>query len=79
MMTPRQWMDDLGLTFRPSLVMFNEGRELFRADGIKYHHHLSEGLAYVKSGYIDYPVLSDFKKAYRERMMENGRNVDFSE
>ena len=79
MMTARQWMDDLGLTFRPSLVMFNEGRELFRADGIKYHHHLSEGLAYVKSGYLDYPVIGDFKKAYRERMMENGKNVDFSE
>ena len=78
-MTTRQWMDELGLTFRPSLVMFNEGRELFRADGIKYHHHLSEGLAYVKSGYIDYPVLGEFKKAYRDRMMENGRNVDFSE
>ena len=79
LMTTRQWMDELGLTYRPSLVMFNEGRELFRADGIKYHHHLSEGLAYVKSGYRDYPVLRDFKKAYRARMMENGRNVDFSE
>lgn len=78
-MTARQWMDDLGLTFRPSMVMFNEGRELFRADGIKYHHHLSEGLAYVKSGYLDYPLIGDFKKVYREHMMENGRNVDFSE
>jgi thioredoxin-related protein len=55
MMTPRQWMDELDLTFRPSLVMFNQGRELYRADGIKYHHHLSEGLAYVKSGYLDLP------------------------
>ena len=79
MMTTRQWMDDLELTFRPSLVMFNEGRELYRADGIKYHHHLSEGLAYVKSGYIDYPIIGDFKKAYRNRMMESGKNVDFSE
>jgi thioredoxin-related protein len=79
LMTARQWMDELGLTYRPSMVMFNEGRELFRADGIKYHHHLSEGLAYVKSGYRDYPVPGDFKEAYRARMMENGRNVDFSE
>ena len=79
MMTARQWMDELDLTFRPSLVMFNQGRELYRADGIKYHHHLSEGLAYVKSGYLDFPSLGDFKKAYRARMMENGLNVDFSE
>jgi len=79
MMTPRQWMDELELTFRPSLVMFNQGRELYRADGIKYHHHLSEGLAYVKSGYLDYPSPGDFKQAYRARMMENGLNVDFSE
>jgi thioredoxin-related protein len=79
MMTARQWMDELDLTFRPALVMFNQGRELYRADGIKYHHHLSEGLAYVKSGYLDYPVPGDFKQAYRARMMENGLNVDFSE
>ena len=77
--TARHWMDELQLTFRPSMVMFNEGRELFRADGIKYHHHLSEGLAYVKAGYRDYPVLSDFKKAYREAMMQSGQDVDFSE
>ena len=79
MMTTRQWMDELDLSFRPSLIMFNQGRELYRADGIKYHHHLSEGLAYVKAGYLDYPVLKDFKKAYRAQMMENGMNVDFSE
>ena len=28
---------------------------------------------------LDYPVLADFKKAYRERMMANGKNIDFSE
>jgi hypothetical protein len=33
----------------------------------------------VKSGYRDYPVPGDFKEAYRARLMENGRNVDFSE
>jgi thioredoxin-related protein len=79
MMTAHQWMVELGLTFRPSLVMFNAGRELFRADGIKYHHHLSEGLVYVKSGYLEYPVPGDFKKAYRARLMDKGMNVDFSE
>lgn len=79
MLTARQWMDELGLTFRPSLVMFNAGRLLFRADGIKYHHHLSEGLAYVKSGYLTHPVLREFKRAYRESLMQSGKNIDFSE
>lgn len=79
MLTTGQWMNELGLTFRPSMVMFNAGRELFRADGIKYHHHLSEGLAYIKSGYLEYPVLGDFKKAYRAKLMDDGRNIDFSE
>lgn len=78
-MTPRQWMDELGLSFKPSLVMYNEGRELFRADGIKYHHHLSEGLSYVNYGFRKYPKIGDFKKAYRAALMDNGINVDFSE
>ena len=37
--TPNQWIQDLGLTYRPALVMFNEKKELYRADGILYHLH----------------------------------------
>ncbi|MFT5115860.1 MAG: thioredoxin-related protein [Parasphingorhabdus sp.] len=77
--TPKQWSRDLGLTFRPSLVLFNAGKEQFRADGIQYHHHLTEGLVFSKSGYLEYRTLRDFKTAYREDLLKSGKSVDFSE
>ena len=67
------------LTFRPAFVLFNSGDEKFRADGIKYHHHLTEGIVYTKSGYLQYETLKDFKNAYREALLKSGRNIDFAE
>ncbi|MFT5114930.1 MAG: thioredoxin-related protein [Parasphingorhabdus sp.] len=77
--TPKQWSKDLNLTFRPALVLFNSGKELFRAEGIQYHHHLSEGLEFSKSGYLEYGTLREFKTSYREDLIKSGGNVDFSE
>lgn len=79
MRTPAQWMAALGLTYRPSLVLFNDGREMFRADGRLYHHHLSEALHYVSDGYREYDTIDDFKTAYREALMARGIDIDFSE
>jgi thioredoxin-related protein len=77
--TPKQWVKNLGLTYRPSLVLFNSGKELFRADGIQYHHHLTEGLVYSMSGFWEYGTLREFKNAYRAALITSGKNVDFSE
>lgn len=77
--TTGQWARDLGLTFRPAVVLFNDGKEMFRADGLLYHHHLSEALRYVSEGYREYPTLDEFKTAYREALIRSGKDVDFSE
>jgi len=77
--TPGQWARDLGITFRPAIVMFNQGRELYRADGIHYHQHLSEALVYAKRGFLEFDSLDEFKAAYRDALIKSGRNVDFSE
>jgi thioredoxin-related protein len=77
--TPAQWVKDMGLTYRPAVVLFNQGRELFRADGQLYHHHLTEALRYVGKGYLQYDTLDEFKDVYREELLKVGDDVDFSE
>ncbi len=77
--TPAQWANDLGLSYRPALVLFNSGEEKYRADGIHYHHHLSEALIYTNTGHLEHASLRDFKTAYREGLLSSGKNVDFSE
>ena len=77
--TPANWMKELGLTYRPSLVIFNQGKEMFRADGQIYHHHLTEGLRYVSEGYMQYATLREFKDAYRAGRLKEGFDVNFAE
>jgi thioredoxin-related protein len=77
--TIKEWVKELNVTFRPGLVLFNGGEELFRADGLLYHHHLTEALRYVAEGHLKYPTLDEFKTAYRDELIRSGKGVDFSE
>ncbi len=77
--TPAQWVKDLGLTYRPAVVLFNQGREMFRADGQLYHHHLTEALRYVGKGNLQYDTLDEFKNVYREELLKEGRGINFAE
>jgi thioredoxin-related protein len=77
--TAARWLESMGMTYRPALVLFNEGKEMYRADGRLYHQHLTEALRFVGGGFRHYADLDEFKSAYREELMKNGIDVDFSE
>lgn len=77
--TAKEWYDKIGMNFHPSLILLNEGKEKFRTDGIIYHQHMIEGLAYVNAAYKEYKTIRDFKPIFREQLMKQGKNIDFSE
>jgi len=78
--TPAQWAKSLGLSYRPAIVLFNEGRELFRADGRLYHLHFEEALRYVGGGYYgQFDTIGQFRAAYRAERLERGVDIDYAE
>ncbi|MFZ5555259.1 MAG: thioredoxin family protein [Pseudomonadota bacterium] len=78
--TAGAWTKALGLTYRPSVVMYNEGKEVFRMDTRLYHFHFKEALRYVSGGwYKQYPVKSDYSAARREELLKQGVTIDYSE
>ncbi len=77
--TPAHWVKDLGLSYRPAIVLFNQGKEMMRADGQLYHQHLTESLRYVSEGYLQYDTPREFKDIYREAQLKAGNDVDFAE
>lgn len=78
--TPARWVKDLGLTYRPSLVLFDEGREFFRIDARLYHFHFKEALRYVSGGhYRRYASISAYNAARREELRKRGVDIDYSE
>ena len=78
--TPAQWVKALGLTYRPALVLYDEGREVFRFEGRLYHFHFKEALRYVSGGhYRRFGGISKYNAARREELLKRGINIDYSE
>jgi thioredoxin-related protein len=78
--TPARWAKDLGLTYRPSMVLFDEGREIFRIDARLYHFHFKEALRYASGGHHRrYAGISAYNAARREELRKRGVDIDYSE
>jgi thioredoxin-related protein len=79
-MTPAQWAKALDLSYRPAVVLFNEGREIFRVDGRLYHFHFKETLRYVSGGYYKrYEDISKYNAARRDELRKRGIDIDYAE
>ena len=78
--TAGQWAQSLKLSDRPALVLFDEGREVFRVEGILYHFHFKEALRYVSGGYYkQFESPSAYNAARRQELLKQGVNIDYSE
>jgi len=78
--TPRQWAEKLGLTYRPGIVLFNEGRERARMDGMLYHFHFKELLRYVSGEYYKkYDSFSKYNAARRPELLQQGISIDYAQ
>ncbi|MCG6873494.1 MAG: thioredoxin fold domain-containing protein [Betaproteobacteria bacterium] len=79
-LTSAQWADALSLTHRPAVVLFNEGREIYRMDSQLYHFHFKEALRYTSGGYYKrYQSVSRYNAARREELLKQGIDIDYSE
>lgn len=78
--TPARWAESLGLTYRPSVVLYNEGREVVRIDARLYHYHFKERLRYVSGAYYrQYDSLSHYSAARREELLKQGVDINYAE
>ena len=78
--TPKQWAERLGLTYRPGIVLFNEGKERARIDGMMYHFHFKEMLRYVSGGYYKkYDSFTEYNAAHRTELLQQGIDIDYAQ
>ncbi|WP_260291289.1 thioredoxin family protein [Sedimenticola hydrogenitrophicus] len=78
--TPRAFAEQLGLTYRPGIVLFDRGKEISRIDGLLYSYHFQEMLRYVgERHYEQYPnSFYDYLNVRTAEILESGRNIDLS-
>jgi thioredoxin-related protein len=78
--TPAQWARSLGLSYRPALVLYDEGREIMRIDGLLYPFHFKERLRFVSGKhYKRYESLSQYSAARRVELLKQGVDIDYGE
>lgn len=78
--TPRAFAEQLGLSYRPGIVLFDKGREISRIDGMLYSYHFQEVLRYVgERHYEQYPnSFYDYLNVRTAEILKSGRNIDLS-
>ncbi len=78
--TPKEWAQKLNVVYRPGIVLFNEGKERARMDGMLYRFHFRELLRYVSGQYYEeYPSKSAYNAARRQELLEQGATIDYSQ
>lgn len=76
--TPLEWARRIGLTYRPGIVLYDNGREITRIDGLLYGYHFNTALKYVADRlYETYPTYNDYLPVRREELLEAGKTIDF--
>jgi len=79
--TPKAWAESLGLTYRPGLVLFDQGREIARIDAMLNRYHFMGVLEYVGDRHYEQYPSSPFRyiDAKTAELLKQGKDVDISE
>ncbi len=78
--TPKAWAKQLGLTYRPGIVLFDQGKEIIRIENLLYRFHFSGVLEYVaERHYQKYPDrVWDYVDVKTTEILKSGKDVDIS-
>lgn len=80
-LTAQQWADKLGLTYFPSVILYDENlKERFRIDGYVQRFHFHASLEYVSDKI--YQRLPEFQRYINERadrLRQAGKNIKITE
>ena len=75
----QDWARSLNLDYRPGTVIFDNGKEITRADGRLYHFHYKELLRYVSGGfYQQHPTYLKYLGIRQKQLLDAGVDIDFS-
>lgn len=75
--TAEKWARQLGIAYTPSVVFFDQGREVFRIEAYLRPFHLATSFAYVASrAYRKEPEFQRYLQGRADEMRANGEDVD---
>jgi len=67
------------LTFRPGVLIFDEGKLISRNDSLLFSYHFREGLRYVAEGIYKQEDYRSYSQRRLEELLSAGINIDLAE
>ena len=79
--TPRKYAENLKVSYHPTIVLFDKGKEILRIENMLYRYHFIESLRYVgERHYVQYPgIVYDYMDRKTEKLLESGQDVNIGE
>ena len=71
------WSRELELNARPMILLFDDGREVVRIEGVLRHFHFVSALRFVaEEKFLEFPTLSAYGRDRAEQLLKAGVDVD---
>ncbi len=79
--TPKAWAEKLGVIYRPSIVLFDRGKEIARIESMLYRYHFTGVLEYVAERHYEQYPESPFRyiDAKTAELLESGKDVSIAD
>ncbi|MBF0263703.1 MAG: thioredoxin fold domain-containing protein [Gammaproteobacteria bacterium] len=76
--TPKDLAETLKLSYRPGIILYDQGKEIMRIESMLYKYHFTEVLRYVAEGhYKKYPKsFYDYLDVRTAELVKQGVNID---
>ncbi|MDX1809625.1 MAG: thioredoxin fold domain-containing protein [Sulfurospirillaceae bacterium] len=77
--TPKQLALKMNLTYRPTILLYNEKKLQLKIDALLYSFHLKERLRYVSGEYYKkYKTYSEYSHMRKNKLLKEGVTIDLS-
>jgi thioredoxin-related protein len=79
--TPKAWAEELDVNYRPSIVLFDRGKEIARIESMLYRYHFTGVLEYVAGRHYEQYPESPFRyiDAKTAELLKSGKDVSISD
>ena len=75
--TPKAWADALGMSFRPGVLLFDQGKEVARVESLLYPFHFEQVLRYGLDGnHRKYASYLDLVDERTQELLAEGKTVN---
>ena len=75
--TASDWLKKLNISYRPSMLLFADGKKIETLSGLIKSFHFQQLLSYaIEEKHLEYPDFISFGSEYSARVLETGKNID---